>query len=454
MEKDLDSNCENLQTRLSAPITGFADYDPKEQYLFNYWIKTIQSSYESFGFTPIHLRPFERLNALKGEGETQKQIFEVYRADTCQTTHLGLPFDHTVPLALWVAENAGHKQNLTFPYKRYDLGLSFRGERPKTGRARAFIQADVDIVGRKLSIGADAECIATISSSLEKLAIGKFTIKVNHIGIVKSILANKNIAPPHHACILRCIDKLDKLTIEEVAKEISQIKDLSLNMNQIQDLISSFSIQLDLTKSIENHPLELIAADFVNELKELTNLINSLNLKNASIVFSAAMVRGLDYYTGIVFETFLDGKEHFGSIASGGRYSNLVGEFFPALVDVEGVGGSIGLTRIFDVLRKTHLEMPNKTSFADILVGARTQELSGLSYKVSAALRQAGLKVDCYNGAYKIKNVLTHANNLGVNYSALIMDDNCIVIKNMSSQEQKEFSAIENVISFFQNSKI
>lgn len=448
MISDSEEKFESSSTRLSAPITGFVDYNPKEQYLFNHWIETVRSSYESFGFTALHLRPFERIEALKGEGDTQKQIFEIYRADTQQTTHYGLPFDHTVPLALWVSEHAGHNQNLSFPYKRYDLGLSFRGERPKTGRCRAFVQADVDIIGKKLGLSADSECIAAILTALDRLDIGNFTVKLNHIGIVKSILKSRQIPEHLHAAILRSIDKLDKISEDDVAKEIHLIQGLSLSEEEIRSLISCFSSKVDLFDELQTQKFGSDATPFIEEIKSLITIFKTNGFESSLFEFSQAMVRGLAYYTGIVFETFLTDKSQYGSIASGGRYSNLVGDFAKGLEDVEGVGGSIGLTRIFDVLCKTGLQMPNRTSGADILVGPRTSELNAQAYKLCEQLRKKGLKVDFYSGAPKVKQILSHANLLGVKYTALIMDSNAIVMKNMHTHDQVEFTTIEEALSF------
>lgn len=440
---------ESDSVRLSAPITGFVDYNPKQQYLFNNWMEEVRNTFASFGFTALHLRPFERLQALKGEGDTQKQIFEVYRADTGKSTGFGLPFDHTVPLALWIAEHAGHLQSMSFPYKRYDLGLSFRGERPKTGRFRAFVQADVDIVGKKLGLTADAECILAILKALQKLDIGDFKVQLNHIGIVKSLLKKRQIPESQQAAVLRVIDKLDKISPQEASEEILRIEGFSLSMEETKNLIACFMTKIDLADASQGIEFGEEAAQGIEDIRKLIELFRIAGIEPSLFVFTPSMVRGLAYYTGIVFETVLLGKEHYGSIASGGRYSNLVGEFAKGLGDIEGVGGSIGLSRLFDIFCKTGMAIPEKTTMADILVGTRTQEQIHLAYRLSDLLRKKGLRVDMYSGTPKVKQILSHANALGINYTALVMDENAIVIKDMASQIQKEFLSIEDAIGYF-----
>jgi len=424
--------------RLSAPITGFVDYDPQEQYLFNTWMKKTAAVYESFGFTPLYLRPFERLAALQGEGETQKQIFEVFRADTGQSTGLGLPFDRTVPLALWVAEHAGHLQKFSFPFKRYDIGLSYRGERPKMGRFRAFIQADVDIVGKNLSLSADVECIAATISALRSLDVGDFTVRINHIQIVKSILKRHRIPDAQHPAVLRAIDKLDKISPAEVAAELARIPGFHLSAKEVDAMLSSFMQQGSLD------------GDYGEEaLPGLSDLRAVMGMNPDVFVFAPGMVRGLAYYTGTVFETLLVGKEQYGSIAGGGRYSNLVGSFAKGLEDVEGIGISLGLTRLFDVLCKTGMALPQRTTMAQVLVGARTPELMALAYQVGDALRKMGVLVDMYSGVPKVKQILGHASALGTPYAVLIMDEQAIVVKDLGSQKQQEYKTISEVKEFF-----
>jgi len=434
--------------RLSAPITGFVDYDPQQQYLFNVWLKKTAAIYERFGFTPLHLRPFERLGALQGEGDTQKQIFELFRADTGQTTKLGLPFDHTVPLALWVAEMAGHFHHLSFPYKRYDLGLSYRGERPKMGRFRAFVQADIDIIGKKINLSADVECIAAITEALSSLSIGPFLVKLNHIGIVKSILNERNIPEVHQAAVLRAVDKLDKLSTQEVASEMGRIEGLALSVSAIESLLACFTAQTSLFDPALDRAYGKGAATALSELREVFALLKEVGMDMGLFTFCPGMVRGLSYYTGVVVETFLVGKEQYGSVASGGRYSHLVGSFADNLQDIEGVGLSIGLTRLFDILCKTDLVLPKRTTVAQVLVGARTEELASRAYALGSELRRRGFNVDIYSGIPKVKQILAHANTLGVPHTTLVMDEGAFVVKDMQAQTQVEFATDLEVAAY------
>lgn len=436
---------ERGEGRFSAPITGFVDYTPQQQYCFNEWLKRVAGVYEGHGFTPLHLRPFEPLRALEGEGETQKQIFEVFRADTGKTTHLGLPFDHTVPLALWVAEHAGHLLHLPFPYKRYDMGLSYRGERPKLGRFRAFVQADVDIVGRKLDPSADKECLLALIAALEALSVGPIRVRLNHLFIVKSLLSQRGIPQEHHAALLRSVDKLDKLSKEEVAAEIARIEGLALSTSSVLSLLETFSLEASLD-DLKRFGEE--AAPALESIRHLIALLTDAGVPRETFCFSPGMVRGLAYYTGTVFEILLVGKEQYGSVAGGGRYSNLVGSFSRSLQDVEGVGGTLGLTRLFDILCKTGFALPQRTSCAHVLVGARVPELMPKASKLASALRAKGWKVDLYSGAPKIKNLLAHANAIGVPLAALVMDESAFVIKKMDLQVQNEFATLQEAVAF------
>ena len=440
----MEEEGENKGARISGVVTGFIDYTPQEQCLFHSFMEKVKKAYELFGFTPLHLRPFERMAALQGEGETQKQIFEVFRKDTQKTTSLGLPFDHTVPLALWVAEHAGHWQHLALPYKRYDMGMVYRGERPKTGRCRAFVQADVDIVGRKLPLSADAECLLAVFHALNSLSVGRFILHLNHLGVVRSVLRFHEIEEKEHAPLLRAIDKLDKLSKEEVLQEISRTTGLSsLKQKRVLDVFTEEVSLQDPSIATIYGPDAMLA---IGEINLLITLLLEGGIPKEQIHFSLHRVRGLAYYTGVVFETFLEDKESYGSMASGGRYSNLVGDFAKGLAEVEGVGASIGITRLLDVLIKTGFVPPACQSNAQILVGARTEELATLAARAAQSLRAKGIRVDLYSGPCKVKQILGHADALGVPKAILVMDVNAFVLKEMHSKSQSEYSSIEALI--------
>jgi len=350
---------------------------------------------------------------------------------------------------LWIAEHAGHLQRFSFPFKRYDLGLSYRGERPKTGRFRAFVQADVDIVGKNLSLSADVECISAVLTALCSLEVGDFKVNINHIQIVKSMLKIHKIPESQHSAVLRVIDKLDKISPQEAALELSRIDGFSLSAKETEGILASFMQKRDLSDSSLDGEFGEEAAQGLSELRNMMQLFKMTGIDPDTVIFSPGMVRGLVYYTGVVFETFLVGKEQYGSMASGGRYSHLVGGFAKGLEDVEGVGGSIGLSRLFDVLCKTGLSLPQKMTMATVLVGARTPELMPLAYQVGDALRRKGLRVDIYSGAPKVKQILSHANALGTPHAILVMDEQAIVVKDLLSQSQEEYKTIDDLLRDF-----
>lgn len=437
------------ESRLSAPLQGFVDYSQTEQYAFAIWQKTVVAVYERFGFSPLHLRPLERLAALKGETENQKQMFGVYRTDGQIDTGLALPFDHTVPLALYIAEQAGYRKNCKLPYKRYDVGLSFRGERPQVGRFRAFVQADIDIVGPSLGLSADAECLCALIQALQELPIGEFRVSINHIDIVKGILSLVEIPEEFHAAILRSIDKLDKKSPEEVKEEILQIPDLPLTEAKVLELLHYFTRE-DLSSLSDSlfSTANPQALKGWQDLQTLLELLSIMGVDRSFFHIDLRMVRGLDYYTGMVFETFLQDKPQYGSIASGGRYSNLVGKFADNLSQVEGVGGSIGLTRLFEL--EGNKSLSQRITMADVLVGYRTVEQQQLAFSIATYLREHHYRVDVYSGKPNVKKIVTHADHLGVPFIVIVMDTSAIAVKNMytprETKQEPDVSSPEEVL--------
>jgi histidyl-tRNA synthetase len=420
-----------------GPISGFTNFDAKEHYLFTSWLAKTEAIFKQFGFTPFHPRPFERLEHLHKKGGMHKQVFGVYRIDGDQPTGLGLPFDHTLPFALFLAQYAN---TTPFPYKRYDLGLSYRGEHAQTGRFRAFVQADVDIAGPELGLIADVEVLSALTQALTLLEIGEFEVLVNHIGIVKAILAHYSIDPAVEPELLRIIDKQDKLSLDQIIKEVDQLLKGKVDA---ADLVSKFTFKGPIESFTFDRDYGPLADKAFAELKEAFSYFPLCGLSPKLFKFSTGMVRGLDYYTGIVFETYLVGKTHFGSIASGGRYSNLVGEFSAKESNIEGVGGSIGLTRLFDILNKSGELALKRTSSAAIVVGYRTEEEKKAAYELSARLREEGFNVDTYSGGKKVKHQLAYVDATGIPYAMIVMSENSIVVKEMASSTQADVASID-----------
>jgi histidyl-tRNA synthetase len=448
--KDLKDTAATVE-RVSDPISGFSNLNYQQQPEFCRWLRTVGEIYETYGFTPIHLRPFERLPALSREGgDVKKQIFGVYRLDGDTKTGLAIPFDHTVPFALYVAQQG--EAGMPFPYKRYDLGLSYRGESPQPGRFRAFIQADVDIVGRNLGLTADVECILAMTKALQRLDIGRFTVSINHIDIVRSIVRFFGVPDHLQPNVLRNIDKLDKLSPADVVEEISKISGLEIERSRIEEMVEKFVSKHSIDAYTFDHEYGRAATDGLKNLKDALQMFAQAGLSPEQFVFAPGMVRGLEYYTGFIFETYLDGFERYGSIASGGRYNNLVGDYSERLKDIEGVGGSIGLTRLFDVMSREGKIRFYRSTVADVMVGYRTEAQRQLAFSISSRLREQGLKVDTFSGNKKIAGQLEYANKTGISHAVLAMAEDSIVVRDMNAGEdnprkQQDVPTIEQAMA-------
>ncbi|PIS01163.1 MAG: hypothetical protein COT84_03645 [Chlamydiae bacterium CG10_big_fil_rev_8_21_14_0_10_35_9] len=431
---DCESTINNVAGVLKVPghIRGFSNYDLSEQTVFNKWKQITGKSFASYGFSPVELRPFELREHLEAKGGIGKQIFGVYRMDGNLITDLGLPFDHTLPLALFVAQR--HRE-IPFPFMRQAIGVVYRGENPQAGRFRAFYQADVDVIAPKLELTSDAECLASLMTALTELNIGTFTTYINHIGIVYGILDAFAIPEDLRKNVLTELDKADKVSEEELFTNLQKIL-AGIPKKEIENLMEVFSFRGPIEKfPIENYSEQTKQA--YSDLCEIVDTLRAFGINTEAIQVAPNIVRGLDYYTGLVFETFLHGKEQYGSIMSGGRYDKLV-ETFQSDVHLEGVGGSIGLTRLFDILSR-HGEIPKReVSTSDIFVGYRTKEQKQFAISLARKLREYGANVTLYPNKSNIKKQLTYASRLGVPVALLAMDHDSFVVKNMYDLQDKK----------------
>ncbi len=414
-------------------ISGFADYSEGENYLFSLWKEKITAVFKTYGFTGFNPRPLEPAELLRKKGGVDKQIFGVSRLQDGSATNLAIPFDRTVPLATYIMR---HMQETTFPFKRFDISHSFRGEHAAPGRFRGFIQADIDVIGPRLNLYNDVECIATILKSLNKLEIPEYFMYLNNIQIPKAIITSLDIPKETHAPFMRIIDKMDKIGLDGAFMELQAL------------LPDSSPALLKQTAEIFTYKGP-IASFFIDEtwgstvpaaLEQLQNtmmLLERSGISTKNITFCPGMVRGLDYYTGVVFETFFKEMPEFGSIASGGRYDNLIDSLSDGSSNIEGVGGSIGLTRLFDILSRKELLNANRRTSADVLLAYRTPELIGETYILAEKLREQGVNVDLYTGdSKKISKQLGYANKKGIPRAIMVMAPEAYVIRNMTTSKQ------------------
>lgn len=427
-------------------LSGFMELLPNEQILFNQMREKIENTYKKFGFLPLDTPIVELSEVLlaKAGGETEKQIYRFNKGDT----DLSLRFDLTVPLSKYVAKNYG---NLSFPFRRYQIGKVYRGERTQKGRFREFYQCDIDIIGDgELDLINDAELPSVIYSIFTDLGFSDFTIRVNNRKILNGLfegIGQKDASVE----ILRIIDKIDKIGKEAVIVELQKI---GISEDAIQKIVDFIEIEGTSEEKLEKlKSLDIENETFKTGIYELEYVIKNMNLfgipeKNYSVDLTIA--RGLDYYTGTVYETFLNDYRELGSVCSGGRYENLA-EYYTDK-KLPGVGISIGLTRLFYKLNELELIKATKKSIAQVLVIPMVEDLT-IPIKVATALRNNGINTEIYLNNKKLKAKFKYADKLEIPYVIILGEDeianNKFKLKDMASGEEKEFSLEEiNEIKF------
>lgn len=432
-------------------ISGFADYTESEQIAFDGMFQRIADVYRGHGFNPFFPRPLEPIANLCSEStgeDTNKQIYTVSRLENGEATGLGLPFDRTVPLAVWVGQ---HHKEITFPFKRFDMSHSFRGEHASKGRYRAFVQADVDIVDRELTPLADAEAIATAYDALVGVETPQFVIYINHIEIARAMVGLLSSEEAKKNELLRIVDKMDKHPPEEIVKMV-QTAVPDAPREEVEGLVRAFAFKGDLQAFVPDvkGPGALAVQQGLEQLKECFARLEDLGVDPSRIAFCPGMVRGLAYYSGIVFETFLKGESFagYGSIASGGRYDNLVSHLASDdAVHLGGVGISIGLTRLFDIFKRHHLVPTTKRTIADVLVVYQNGSLTGTAAKVAAILRKRGLHIELYtNEKHKLAKQLSYASRKGFSHVFLVNGEGAFAVKRLGDGSQKEFAVREEAV--------
>ena len=416
-------------------LPGFMELLPQEQILFNQIQDKIKNTYEKFGFLPLDTPIVEDSNVLlaKAGGETEKQVYRFSKGKS----DLSLRFDLTVPLAKYVAKNYGE---LAFPFRRYQIGKVYRGERQQKGRFREFYQCDIDIIGDgNLSIINDAELPLIIYNIFKELGFEKFTININNRKILNGLFEELELTKLG-TDILRIIDKIEKIGKENVIKELEEFKITKEKISKIIDFIEiqgSNDEKLNKLKFF-NFKNEIFA-NGVQELEDVVKYMRAFGMQENNFKIELTIARGLDYYTGTVYETFLDDYRSLGSVCSGGRYENLA-EYYTDK-KLPGVGISIGLTRLFYQLNEIKLIEAKKKSIADVLIISITNNFEYVA-KVANKFRDKGKNVQIYYEDKKIKNKFKYADKLQIPYTIVIGEDeeklNTYTIKNMITGEQTQ----------------
>lgn len=427
-------------------LSGFMELMPNEQVLFNYVKEQITSTYEQYGFYPLDTPVIEDGAVLlaKAGGETEKQIYRAYHNNPVDE-NLVLRFDLTVPLAKYVAKNYN---SLSFPFRRYQVGKVYRGERPQKGRFREFYQCDIDIIGDgALSIINDAEIPSIIYSIFKKLGFHAFKIQINNRKILSGLLFGLNIEESRHSDVLHILDKIKKIGPEKTKDELLSFID-SKAVNLILNLVSSQEstdnkIAYLKSLSVDNELYNL----GTTEIEEVVRCIRLFGVPDEYFEIDFSIVRGLDYYTGTVYETFITGHEEIGSVCSGGRYENLAGYYTDK--KLPGVGISIGLTRLFDKL-KDIFETKKNTVDDVLIVSADSCYESCLT--IAASARSVGLNAEVYVEDARLKSKLKRASKLGIPFVIIIGEDERksakVILKDMFKNEQYTLelqSALEKI---------
>lgn len=414
-------------------LPGFMELLPREQEIFNDIVNKIINVYEKNGCLPIDTPIIEKADVLlaKSGGETEKQVYSFQKGKN----NLALRFDLTVPFARYVAQ---YYNELAFPFRRYQIGKVYRGERNQRGRYREFYQCDVDVIGKEsLSLRNDAWVISLASKAFKEIGLKDYKLQISNRKILKGVLNELEIENSNEVMIL--IDKFDKIGEEKFLEELNELigKEKS---EFLSNILSTKGNSQDIFNKLDGLNIKnKYFTDGVEELKIVISTLNLLGVAENEFNINLRIIRGLDYYTGTVFETLLLGNENYGSICSGGRYDNLAENYTENILP--GVGISIGITRLFFVLKEIgfidEYKIENKKDYLIIPIGDTME----YSLKVMNYLQKKKYNVSIYFEEDSLKKKMKYANKLGVENVILIGDeeerDNSMKIKNMKSGEDR-----------------
>lgn len=421
-------------------LPGFMELLPADQIVFNEMLDTIKKTYEKYGFIPVDTPMIEKSEVLlaKGGGETEKQIYRFNKGDN----DLSLRFDLTVPLARYVSQHFG---DLTFPFKRYHIGKVFRGEKPQKGRFREFYQCDIDIIGNEsLSVINDAEILSVIYSTFKALGFDDFTIRINNRKILNGFFENLKVSDKTE--VLRTIDKLEKIGEEAV---LAELKANGLSSDDAESVLKFVNIKGSCSEIINSlRELQIDNETFVtgvDELELVLNYIESFKVPSRNYTVDLTIARGLDYYTGTIYETVLNQYPSIGSVCSGGRYDNLAQNYTKK--KLPGVGISIGLTRLFYQLRDAGVIGETKKATPSRILVIPMQETMAQSLEIATKLREADIPTEIYFNEGKMGKKFSYADKLGIPYVVVVGEDEVKLgkfkLKNMETGDQAELELSE-----------
>ena len=428
-------------------LSGFMELQPDKQVQMDKMRAVLAETYARYGFTPLDTPAIEAAEVLlaKGGGETEKQIYRFTKGES----DLALRFDLTVPLAKYVAANYGQ---LTFPFRRYQIGKVWRGERAQRGRFREFYQADIDIIGDgALDILNEAEIPAIIYDTFTRLGLHRFRIRVNNRKVLNGFFAILGLSE-QAGDVLRTIDKLDKIGADKVRELLTDTCGVTgENADEILRFIACPGTSADKLAFLEQYRGRNETFDTgLDELRTVVGYLPAFGVPEENFELDLTIARGLDYYTGTVYETVLLDHPEVGSICSGGRYDDLAGYYTNK--SLPGVGISIGLTRLFYILQEQNMISDAVlTAPADVLILPMTDDLSA-AVSLASMLRAGGLRVQLYSEKKKFKAKIGYADKLGIPFVIFLGEDeiaqNVCALKNMVTGVQEavtQAAALETI---------
>lgn len=414
-----------------STIAGVMELLPDEQVVFDKIKNTIEETFKDYNFLAIDTPVIEKNEILfaKGGGETEKQIFEI----TSESKDMSLRFDLTVPLARFVSE---HFSDLNFPFKRYQIGKVYRGERNQKGRYKEFYQADIDIIGHNdLAIYNDALLARVIFEVFNRLEFPGVTFHINNRKLLNGYLNSLDITDTTD--VLRTVDKKDKIGLEKTLSLLSEIVGEDKASNLVSFIRSDVSSEITLEK-LENIEGNGLYMEGLSELKTVYEYMRKFGIDEANIKIDLAITRGLDYYTSTVYETFINGYESIGSVCSGGRYENLANNFTKQ--KLPGVGMSIGLTRLFYQFMELGLVEEHIEGTNEAIILPMDEEYNFYAIDVLNKLKEFGVRADIFLESGKFKKKINYADKIGAKYAIIIGDEEFankqVSIKNMVDGNQ------------------
>jgi histidyl-tRNA synthetase len=424
---------------------GVMELLPRDQIAFQHMLDTIRRNFERFGFLPVETPVMELTEVLltKSGGETERQVYFVQSTGAIEqgnAPEMALRFDLTVPLARYVAE---HEHELSFPFRRYQMQRVYRGERAQRGRFREFYQCDIDVIGKDaLSVRFDAELPAVIFAVFSELAIGDFTIQLNNRKLMRGFFEGLGVTEGEsQAMMLREVDKLDKRGADYVRESLMG-EAFGLSAEAAQRVLEFVAIR---SGSHADAMAKLAALGSGGEafeqgrkeLIEVLDMVRALGVPERNYAINLSIARGLDYYTGTVYETTLDAYPQIGSICSGGRYENLAGHYTKS--HLPGVGISIGLTRLFWQLREAGL-VSTADSSVEVLVSQMDESRLPLYLELAGQLRAAGINTEVQLEAKRLAKQFQYADRAGIRFVLVLGEDEAangtVTVKDMRKQEQ------------------